>query len=86
MRENPDDYAPFLEGGDVAAFTNTMLMTGTEIDHVGFKALADALLIPAGLGLEIVSLNRYSTGEGVEVVPHLGEQEPLGIVRTLHRP
>lgn len=83
---HPEEYAGFLENADVTAFTESVLQIDNEIDHVGFAALARILLLPAKLGLEILSLNRYSASDELDSDLHMPEGAAQSVIRTLHRP
>ena len=64
-----------------------MLQADAEIDHVGFSALSTAFLQPAGVGLEILQLNRdpHSTALDCETFPPTVSQA-IYTIRTLYRP
>lgn len=96
MRLNPEEYALFIENSDIVSYcSQTIAAFVQEIDHVGMKALMDTIIVPAGLQVEIMYLDR---SEGQEVNVHRFEQEndskalgesfssvPLGIC-LLYRP
>lgn len=95
MRLNPDEYAPFIENPNLEIYCNNVIEPFTqEIDHVGMKALIDTIILPAGLQVEIMYLDR---SEGQEVNVHsfkqeretpsdLATEEPLSVIRLLYRP
>lgn len=79
--------------GDVKAYcANNIEPAQCEIDHIGVAALADALVKPAGFGLEVWYLDR-SPGEEInrsyfsEPVDHNNMSIPgAPMLRLLYRP
>lgn len=66
MKHSPAHYEPFLDR-PVAEHCGTHIEPyGVEIDHVGLMALIDCLILPAGLAVEIIYLDR-SAGDDVNV-------------------
>lgn len=66
MKSSPNDYQPFLSTS-VADFCSTNIEPyGVEIEHVGLMALIDCLILPAGMAVEIIYLDR-SAGDEVNV-------------------
>lgn len=56
-----------------------------EIDHPGVSALADVLLKPAGIGLDIIYLDR-STGSEVNAHDFAPNLNGFATIRLLYRP
>jgi ubiquitin thioesterase protein OTUB1 len=66
MKSSPDDYQPWLDK-PVADYCNAHIEPyGVEIEHVGLMALIDCLILPAGMAVEIIYLDR-SAGDEVNV-------------------
>jgi len=87
MTSNPTLYAAFLAPKTIDEYTKDMMVVGQEIEDVGNAALYDAVLGPAGLGMEILYLNR-SEGERIGVQERMPEEgvKGKGVVRLLYRP
>ncbi|KAK6341926.1 hypothetical protein TWF730_001410 [Orbilia blumenaviensis] len=65
MHINPDSYLPFLvEHPTIDDYRSAQIEPyGVQIDHLGVKALIDAIFIPAGLSVEISYLDRSDSDE-----------------------
>lgn len=92
LKLNPDDYAPFVPDMDVVAYcSNHVDPFYEEIDHIGVKAVVDAIINPAGIAIEYLYLDR-SPGDGV--TPYSfplydekgNERKDVQSIRLLYRP
>ncbi|KAK6522095.1 hypothetical protein TWF281_002662 [Arthrobotrys megalospora] len=65
MKVYPDAYEPFLvDHPTIDEYRGAQIEPyGVQIDHLGVKALIDALFIPAGLNVEISYLDRSDSDE-----------------------
>jgi ubiquitin thioesterase protein OTUB1 len=72
LRTHADDYQPYLEV-PLEEYCKTRIDPATsEIEHVGLTALVDLLIKPAGIGAEVLYLDR---NVGEEVISY--QYEPL---------
>ena len=93
MKTHADDYQPFLEDRSVYEYCAANIEPyQVEIEHIGMKALIEAVMWPAGMSVEILYLDRSA---GDEVNSHRFElQGPDGqalfpdapTTRLLYRP
>ena len=92
MKTQPDDFAPFVEGGSIAQYCSSAIEPfKVEIEHVGMKALIDCVVLPAHIDVEIMYLDR---SEGSEVNSHNFEAKEkdsewkgeVPVIRLLYRP
>lgn len=63
IKSNPDLYQPFLDTPVVDYCGSAIEPYGIEIDHVGLMALAHCLVLPAGMAVEIIYLDRSDVDE-----------------------
>ncbi|KAF8536566.1 peptidase C65 Otubain-domain-containing protein [Trichophaea hybrida] len=66
MKSSPEHYEPFLDRPVADHCGSSIMPHGVEIDHVGLMALIDCLILPAGMAVEIIYLDR-SAGDEVNV-------------------
>lgn len=66
MKSSPEHYQPFLSVPVREHCESQIEPYGVEIDHVGLMALIDCLILPAGMAVEIIYLDR-SAGDEVNV-------------------
>ncbi|GAB7336968.1 hypothetical protein MBLNU457_g2393t2 [Dothideomycetes sp. NU457] len=86
IRTRPDHYAPFVAPHTVEHYCDIRILAqGSELDDIGINAIADILLKPAGLSLEIIYLDR-SEGEEANVHHHGPMTAALASIRLLYRP
>jgi hypothetical protein len=93
VQTHPDDFRHFVPMGDVKAYcANNIEPTQCEADNIGIAALAEALVKPAGFGLEVWYLDR-SPGEEINrsfyAEPTDHHHMPLAnppMLRLLYRP
>ena len=93
MQTHVDDFMHFVPNGDVKGYCSIQIEpTMCEADNVGIAALADALVKPAGFGLEVWYLDR-SSGEEINRSYHLEptdhQHRPIPgapMLRLLYRP
>ncbi|USP82447.1 hypothetical protein yc1106_09721 [Curvularia clavata] len=65
VQTHADDFVHFIDNGDVRGYcANNIEPTQCEADNVGIAALAEALVKPAGFGIEVWYLDR-SPGEEI---------------------
>jgi ubiquitin thioesterase protein OTUB1 len=92
IQTHANDFQPFLLDQDIREYCATQIEPSIcEIDHVGMAALAEVLVKPAGLALEVLYLDR-SPGEEINTY----RIDPLGhdgipipdppTLRLLYRP
>lgn len=82
MKLREEDYQPFLEISVDEYRIARIDPTNQEIDQIGLQVLTNAVINPAGFGLEVLYLDR-SMGE--EVTPHeFAQGAPC--IRLLYRP
>ena len=94
IQSNPNDYQPFvLEYPDLKTYCqHNIEASNCEIDHVAMAALADAIVKPAGFGLEVLYLDRSPGAEitnTYRVDPTGPDGYPLAnapTMRLLYRP
>ena len=93
MQQNADNFKHFVPMGDVKTYCSLNIEAANcEIDNVAIVALSEAVISPAGIGFEIMYLDR-SQGEEVNVTPfsqptdHTGMPLPNPpVIRLLYRP
>ncbi|KAF2823489.1 cysteine proteinase [Ophiobolus disseminans] len=93
VQTHADDFTHFVPMGDVKAYcANNIEPSQCEADNIGIAALADALVKPAGFGLEVWYLDR-SPGEEINrsfyAEPTDHHQLPIPnapMLRLLYRP
>lgn len=93
VQTHGDDFRHFVPMGDVKAYcANNIEPTNCEADNIGIAALADALIKPAGFGLEVWYLDR-SPGDEInrsyfaEPTDHQGMPlQNAHMLRLLYRP
>jgi ubiquitin thioesterase protein OTUB1 len=93
VQSHADDYGHFVPMGDVKAYcANNIEPSQCEADNIGVAALADALVKPAGFGLEVWYLDR-SPGEEINrsyyAEPTTANHMPIPhapMLRLLYRP
>ncbi|CAN9294038.1 unnamed protein product [Alternaria alternata] len=93
VQTHAEDFMHFVDNGDVKAYcSNYIEPTQCEADNVGIAALAEALIKPAGLGLEVWYLDR-SPGEEINrsfyAEPTDAHHRPIAgapMLRLLYRP
>ena len=74
IQTHANDFQPFLLDQDIREYCATQIEPSIcEIDHVGMAALAEVLVKPAGLALEVLYLDR-SPGEEINTY----RIDPLG--------
>lgn len=86
MKLREDDYAPFTENFNVDDYRVRRIdPTNEEIDQIGLQVLTDAVIKPAGLGLEVLYLDRSM---GDVVTPHnfTPESQGVPVIKLLYRP
>ena len=92
LKLNPDDYAPFVPDMDVVTYcSNHVDPFYEEIEHIGIKAVVDAIINPAGIAIEYLYLDR---SPGDEVTPYSfplydekgNERKDVQSIRLLYRP
>src|SRR5450432_532640 len=80
------DFIPELMGVDTFCI-DVLDPTNTEIEHLGMTLLVDVLLVPIGIAVDIVYLDR---SEGTHVnTHHFGRESgerPRGVIHLLYRP
>ena len=85
MHFNQNSYEPFLDT-TVDEYRKTRIEAyAQEIDQIGLQVLTDGIIIPAGMTLEVLYLDR---SQGDEVTPHPFGPEALDLptIRLLYRP
>ena len=87
MQLNRDDIEPFLEV-PFATVLSDITIPRREIDQIYLKSLFHVLLEPAGIGLEVLELNRSPGGEvgRIRWEPEGGFRCDGAWVRLLFRP
>ncbi|EAT92473.2 hypothetical protein SNOG_00978 [Parastagonospora nodorum SN15] len=93
VQTHADEFRHFVPMGDVKAYcANNIEPTKCEADNIGIAALAEALIKPAGFGLEVWYLDR-SPGEEInrsfyaDPTDHQGMSIPNAhMLRLLYRP
>jgi ubiquitin thioesterase protein OTUB1 len=93
VQTHADDFRHFVPMGDVKTYCgNHIEPTQCEADNIGIAALAEALIKPAGFGLEVWYLDR-SAGEEINrsfyAEPTDHHQMPIPnahMLRLLYRP
>lgn len=87
MKSNPAKYMYHIEDKTVDEHCLSIQSTEAEIDDVDNQALYDILLEPAGLGLDILDLNRYN-GDSIYVQSRMPERAAGNdcVIRLLYRP
>lgn len=94
VQTHADDFRHFVPMGDVKAYcANNIEPHQSEIDNIGIAALADALVKPAGYGLEVWYLDR-SPGEEINRSFYAEPLDPTSnmpnpnahMLRLLYRP
>jgi len=92
MKLHIDDYAPFIEDQDVHAYCGHHIDPFfEEIEHVGLKAVTDAIVNPAGIAVDCLYLDR---SPGNETTPYFfpvydnkgAEVKTAPTMRLLYRP
>lgn len=87
MKTHVEAYQPFLLEDTVEQYCASQIEPyQVEIEHIGMNALIDALILPAGLAVEILYLDR---SVGVEVNSHRFERvdnPDAPTFRLLYRP
>ncbi|KAH7127123.1 peptidase C65 Otubain-domain-containing protein [Dendryphion nanum] len=94
IQANPADFQPFLlDYGNIQKYCQDNIeIASAEIDHVAMAALAEALVKPAGFGLEVLYLDRSPGSEinnnyRVDPINYEGFPAPdAPIMRLLYRP
>jgi ubiquitin thioesterase protein OTUB1 len=93
IQSNPNDYQPFLlDYPDLKTYCqHNIEASNCEIDHVAMNALTEAIVKPAGFGLEVLYLDRSAGAEinTHRVDPTSPEGYPLAnapTMRLLYRP
>lgn len=92
MQLHPDGYAPFVPNMDLQNYCATSIDPfEVEIDHVGVKALTDAIINPAGISVECLYLDRSAGDEAtLHSFPVLDSHgcvvETAPTIRLLYRP
>ncbi|XP_014551591.1 hypothetical protein COCVIDRAFT_112498 [Bipolaris victoriae FI3] len=93
VQTHADDFVHFIDNGDVRGYcANNIEPTQCEADNVGIAALAEALVKPAGFGIEVWYLDR-SPGEEINrsfySEPTDAHHRPISgapMLRLLYRP
>ncbi|KAJ4989858.1 Ubiquitin thioesterase OTUB1 [Stagonosporopsis vannaccii] len=87
VQNHADDFRHFVPMGDVKAYCNNNIDPAQcEADNIGVAALADALVKPAGFGLEVWYLDR-SPGEEINRSYYAEPTVPGSpMLRLLYRP
>ncbi|EOA81662.1 uncharacterized protein SETTUDRAFT_174325 [Exserohilum turcica Et28A] len=93
IQTHADDFVHFIDNGDVRGYcANNIEPTQCEADNVGIAALAEALVKPAGFGIEVWYLDR-SPGEEINrsyySEPIDAHHRPIAgapMLRLLYRP
>ncbi|KAJ4362154.1 hypothetical protein N0V95_001502 [Ascochyta clinopodiicola] len=88
VQSHADDFRHFVPMGDVKAYcANNIEPAQCEADNIGVAALADALVKPAGFGLEVWYLDR-SPGEEINRSYYAEPSDPIHapMLRLLYRP
>lgn len=92
LKLNPDEYAPYVPDMDVENYCkNHVDPFYEEIEHIGVKALVDAIIKPAGIAVGYLYLDRSS---GDEATPYAfpvmdkdgSERTDAPTIRLLYRP
>ena len=92
LKLNPEDYAPFVPDLDIEKYCRDHVDPFyEEIEHIGVKALVDAIINPAGIGLGYLYLDR---SVGTEATPYSfpihdekgNELADAPTIRLLYRP
>jgi ubiquitin thioesterase protein OTUB1 len=72
MKANRENYEPFMIGNSVDSYCRESIDPyQVEIEHLGMNALIDALILPAGMSVEVIYLDRSA---GDEVNEHVFQQ------------
>lgn len=86
MKLREDEYAPFTENFSVDDYRIRRIdPTNEEIDQIGLQVLTDAVIRPAGLGLEVLYLDR-STGDVVTPHNFTPDNGNAPVIKLLYRP
>lgn len=93
MQSRADEFKPFVPMGDVKTYCALNIEAAVcEIDNVAIAALSDAVIKPAGIGFEIMYLDR-SQGEEVNTTAFAQPTDHNGMplpnapwIRLLYRP
>ena len=92
MKTSPENYQPFLDVPVAEYCSSRVEPYAVEIGHVGLIALIDCLILPAGLAVEVIYLDRSA---GDEVTVHRFEKvegdgvltpPDAPVLRLLYRP
>ena len=85
MALHADDFEPFLEMS-LDEYRQTRIdPTNQEIDQIGLQALTTGVIAPAGIGLEVLYLDR-SAGDAVTPHAFVDDAQDKPNVRLLYRP
>lgn len=85
MKLHPTDYAPFIPSMDVMTYCQQHLDPFyEEIEHVGLKALVDAVLSPADIAVECLYLDRSLGDEAT--LHRFGPDSSQAVIHVLYRP
>jgi ubiquitin thioesterase protein OTUB1 len=93
VQSNSDNFKHFVPMGDVKTYCSLNIeAANSEVDNVAIVALSEAVITPAGIGFEIMYLDR-SQGDEVNVTQfsqptdHTGMPLPNPpVIRLLYRP
>ncbi|KAK5069582.1 hypothetical protein LTS08_007621 [Lithohypha guttulata] len=86
MKLREEEYVPWTETLNVDEYRIRRIdPTNEEIDELGLKVLTDAVILPAGFGLEVLYLDRSM---GDQVTPHsfTPDTNRVPTIRLLYRP
>jgi Peptidase C65 Otubain len=85
MALHADDFEPFLEM-PLDEYRQTRIdPTNQEIDQIGLQALTTGVIAPAGIGLEVLYLDR-SVGDMVTPHEFVHDAQEKPNIRLLYRP
>jgi ubiquitin thioesterase protein OTUB1 len=85
MALHADDFEPFLEM-PLDEYRQSRIDPATqEIDQIGLTGLTTGVIAPAGVGLEVLYLDR-SVGDMVTPHPFVHDAENKPSIRLLYRP
>ncbi|KAI9660849.1 MAG: hypothetical protein M1829_006459 [Trizodia sp. TS-e1964] len=86
MKINHSRYQPFILDGSVDQYCSSQIdPVAIEIEHIGMKALIDALIEPAGFAVEIIYLDR-SDSDQVNTHRFDAAHPAAPVLRLLYRP
>lgn len=89
MKSRPEAWVSWLPDQSVERYCDDQIMpVGSEIDSVSLHALKDVLLEPAGIGLEVIYLDRSVGAEVNTLLLNSVTSSDFtgGTIRLLYRP